>query len=312
MRAPGYVTAFLPTPSAAASTMFRSKPDSLAAVFSGVRTRCRTDPSEPPPWSSARRSCHRSTPFTRKTMQHRRFVPADCPTGARAYRSGHITQQTRDEDAIPVRRLHSPARASCMVALLDQTRRGPDPMRGGSTHGIQARIRRPAPRRAASSAQKSSPGPVHAPDRGCSRFRAHSRRANRTPYRVVQDSKLRRVRRSPMSRIRAPRARIRGRVSRCRVEARSAARRANRTPYRAVLDSKLRRSRRSPMSRIRAPRGRISRCRGEARARGRCAKRTDPLLLPNRTAGDGTRTRDIQLGKLTLYQLSYTREGAPV
>jgi hypothetical protein len=25
-------------------------------------------------------------------------------------------------------------------------------------------------------------------------------------------------------------------------------------------------------------------------------------------AGDGTRTRDIQLGKLTLYQLSYTRE----
>ena len=274
MRAPGYVTAFLPTPSAAASTMFRSKPDSLAAVFSGVRTRCRTDPSEPPPWSSARRSCHRSTPFTRKTMQHRRFVPADCPTGARAYRSGHITQQTRDEDAIPVRRLHSPARASCMVALLDHSHRGPDPMRGGSTHGIQARIRRPAPRRAASSAQKSSPGPVHAPDRGCSRFRAHSRRANRTPYRVVQDSKLRRVRRSPMSRIRAPRARIRGRDAQHR--------------------------------------GRVSRCRGEARARGRCAKRTDPLLLPNRTAGDGTRTRDIQLGKLTLYQLSYTREGAPV
>jgi hypothetical protein len=27
-------------------------------------------------------------------------------------------------------------------------------------------------------------------------------------------------------------------------------------------------------------------------------------------AGDGTRTRDIQLGKLTLYQLSYTRNGA--
>ena len=26
-----------------------------------------------------------------------------------------------------------------------------------------------------------------------------------------------------------------------------------------------------------------------------------------RKAGDGTRTRDIQLGKLTLYQLSYTR-----
>jgi hypothetical protein len=27
-------------------------------------------------------------------------------------------------------------------------------------------------------------------------------------------------------------------------------------------------------------------------------------------AGDGTRTRDIQLGKLTLYQLSYTRVGS--
>ena len=27
-------------------------------------------------------------------------------------------------------------------------------------------------------------------------------------------------------------------------------------------------------------------------------------------AGKGIRTRDIQLGKLTLYQLSYTREGA--
>ncbi len=29
-------------------------------------------------------------------------------------------------------------------------------------------------------------------------------------------------------------------------------------------------------------------------------------------AGDGTRTRDIQLGKLTLYQLSYTRDGLTV
>ena len=28
-------------------------------------------------------------------------------------------------------------------------------------------------------------------------------------------------------------------------------------------------------------------------------------------AGDGTRTRDIQLGKLTLYQLSYTRSRRP-
>jgi len=31
------------------------------------------------------------------------------------------------------------------------------------------------------------------------------------------------------------------------------------------------------------------------------------LRLPLNGAGDGIRTRDIQLGKLTLYQLSYTR-----
>jgi hypothetical protein len=30
-------------------------------------------------------------------------------------------------------------------------------------------------------------------------------------------------------------------------------------------------------------------------------------LVISAKAGDGTRTRDIQLGKLTLYQLSYTR-----
>ena len=33
------------------------------------------------------------------------------------------------------------------------------------------------------------------------------------------------------------------------------------------------------------------------------------LSFSHRKAGDGTRTRDIQLGKLTLYQLSYTRVG---
>ena len=43
---------------------------------------------------------------------------------------------------------------------------------------------------------------------------------------------------------------------------------------------------------------------------------SDPLHIGGRClaflrykAGDGTRTRDIQLGKLTLYQLSYTRVG---
>ena len=29
---------------------------------------------------------------------------------------------------------------------------------------------------------------------------------------------------------------------------------------------------------------------------------------PKNGAGDGTRTRDIQLGKLTFYQLNYTRK----
>jgi hypothetical protein len=33
----------------------------------------------------------------------------------------------------------------------------------------------------------------------------------------------------------------------------------------------------------------------------------DPIILPFRKAGDRIRTGDIQLGKLTLYQLSYTR-----
>ena len=31
------------------------------------------------------------------------------------------------------------------------------------------------------------------------------------------------------------------------------------------------------------------------------------LLIPSQRAGNGIRTRDIQLGKLTLYQLSYSR-----
>ncbi len=33
------------------------------------------------------------------------------------------------------------------------------------------------------------------------------------------------------------------------------------------------------------------------------------IARPNNGAGNGTRTRDIQLGKLTLYQLSYARSG---
>lgn len=33
------------------------------------------------------------------------------------------------------------------------------------------------------------------------------------------------------------------------------------------------------------------------------------MLLSLFRAGDEVRTRDIQLGKLTLYQLSYTRKG---
>jgi hypothetical protein len=31
---------------------------------------------------------------------------------------------------------------------------------------------------------------------------------------------------------------------------------------------------------------------------------------PGREADDGSRTRDLELGKLALYQLSYVREGA--
>ena len=31
------------------------------------------------------------------------------------------------------------------------------------------------------------------------------------------------------------------------------------------------------------------------------------ISISNTEAGDGTRTRDLQLGKLTLYQLSYSR-----
>jgi hypothetical protein len=38
----------------------------------------------------------------------------------------------------------------------------------------------------------------------------------------------------------------------------------------------------------------------------------DPSCKRSNQAGDGTRTRDIQLGKLTLYQLSYTRVGGTV
>ena len=36
-----------------------------------------------------------------------------------------------------------------------------------------------------------------------------------------------------------------------------------------------------------------------------------PLREQSKKAGDGTRTRDIQLGKLTLYQLSYARNSRP-
>jgi len=45
-----------------------------------------------------------------------------------------------------------------------------------------------------------------------------------------------------------------------------------------------------------------------ARKRKRLA--TSNLRQAFQRAGDGIRTRDIQLGKLVLYQLSYTRKGA--
>src|SRR5690606_15374190 len=45
-----------------------------------------------------------------------------------------------------------------------------------------------------------------------------------------------------------------------------------------------------------------------ARARPRRNSRTKAPNSGLSGAGDGARTRDIQLGKLTLYQLSYSRE----
>jgi hypothetical protein len=41
-------------------------------------------------------------------------------------------------------------------------------------------------------------------------------------------------------------------------------------------------------------------------------KCSTPELRERTRAGDGARTRDIQLGRLTLYQLSYSRLGSPL
>ena len=46
---------------------------------------------------------------------------------------------------------------------------------------------------------------------------------------------------------------------------------------------------------------------GNARARDPVMKKEDPGRSRGRGAGDGIRTRDLKLGKLVLYQLSYTR-----
>jgi hypothetical protein len=43
---------------------------------------------------------------------------------------------------------------------------------------------------------------------------------------------------------------------------------------------------------------------------GNCKGETS-LFASTCGAGNGVRTRDIQLGKLTLYQLSYARSGPP-
>jgi hypothetical protein len=48
---------------------------------------------------------------------------------------------------------------------------------------------------------------------------------------------------------------------------------------------------------------------GVGRLNRRVLLQRDPSCDRSNQAGDGTRTRDIQLGKLTLYQLSYTRVG---
>ena len=45
---------------------------------------------------------------------------------------------------------------------------------------------------------------------------------------------------------------------------------------------------------------------------GATAKRKHGCLSRVLEAGEGTRTLDIQLGKLTLYQLSYARENKQV
>ena len=41
----------------------------------------------------------------------------------------------------------------------------------------------------------------------------------------------------------------------------------------------------------------------------RCDYRTPPVPVTRDRAGNGTRTRDINLGKVALYQLSYSRIG---
>ena len=51
---------------------------------------------------------------------------------------------------------------------------------------------------------------------------------------------------------------------------------------------------------------------GVGRLHRRVLLQRTPSCERSNEAGDGTRTRDIQLGKLTLYQLSYTRVGRTV